>query len=618
MDIEQLVLLKENLEILADGRDPKTGYQVDDTILKSKFNKQILKDAADILDMLLKIDFNPVKIDRRKKYTFFMSEETKKKIEISSIPISISMFTYSINQHINSNKMKKIKASQITNWLMSIGFLNEIESEDGKKFKKGTVNKQNALFTTILAIDFDGMSYEEFAKEKAKLTALDIETIDIFSGHGFQSIILLEHKVYDKNLLRDFTKLLESRGFKVDSSIVDSARLLRLPYTFNCKGMDPKQSEYYDKHNPEIFPTTDINWTEKRYHVQDIFKKISSMENLKDSYIEKNLDEINIKDIVAIDTEIPTITTPKKQRQVKELKIKIENTKSHYPMISDFDKLPDPVKKMLTETPQGLRNQTIMFLVPFFRNTLGLNIQTIKQIMVVWGEHCTPKMTQEAVETDVDRIYKKGFKGGFGKYTVELRKAYGYLEFNKYTRNNKIIIPNAIFNDFDVISDGAIRIYLSMKLAKSLDDLKELTKEDIQKYADISERTVERNMKDLVSMGYVCKRKENRRLGEKYIYYINPYFSTIEGYTMIENSLVKLMLQELTDGESKLYIYLCKMIGSSKNECWSSQKYIAKNIGKTQQGISLITDKLSEKRYIKKTTLITDDNIKVCTYNLNY
>ena len=106
MDIEQLVLLKENLEILADGRDPKTGYQVDDTILKSKFNKQILKDAADILDMLLKIDFNPVKIDRRKKYTFFMSEETKKKIEISSIPISISMFTYSINQHINSISFK--------------------------------------------------------------------------------------------------------------------------------------------------------------------------------------------------------------------------------------------------------------------------------------------------------------------------------------------------------------------------------------------------------------------------------------------------------------------------------------------------------------------------------
>lgn len=490
--------------------------------------------------------------------------------------------------------------------------------EDGKKFQKGKINNQNALFTTILAIDFDGMSYEEFAKEKAKLTALDIETIDVFSGHGFQSIILLEHKVYDKNILGDFTRLLESRGFKVDSSIIDSARLLRLPYSFNCKALDPKQTEYYSKDNPMIYPTTDIAWTERRYHVQDIFNRISSMENLKDSYKEVNLDNVNIKNIILETKETKAVTTVKKQIENREIKIKIENTKSHYPMISDFDSLPDPIKKMLSNTPQGLRNQTIMFLVPFFRNTLGLNIQTIKQIMIVWGEHCTPKMSIVAVEKDVDRIYKKGFRGSFGKYTTELRKAYGYLEFSKYTRHNKIIIPNSIFEDFDVISDGAIRIYLAMKLAKSLDDLKELTKEDIQKYADISERTVERNVKDLVSMGYVCKRKENRRLGDKYIYYINPYFSSIDGYTMIENSLVRLMLKELTDGESKLYIYLCKMIGSSQNECWSSQKYIAKNIGKTQQGVSLITDKLSEKRYIKKTTLITDENIKVCTYNLNY
>lgn len=489
---------------------------------------------------------------------------------------------------------------------------------DGKKFQKGKINNQNALFTTILAIDFDSMTYEEFEKEKAKLIALDIETIDIFTGHGFQSIILLEHKVYDKNILSDFTKLLESRGFKVDASIVDSARLLRLPYTFNCKALDPKQTEYYSKDNPQIYPTVDISWTERRYHIQDIFNKISSMENLKDSYKEIDLDNVNIKNIITEPKETKAITTVKKQRETKEIKIKIENTKEHYPMITDFDALPDPVKLMLSRTKQGLRNPVIMFLVPFFRNTLGYNIQTIKQIMVVWGEHCIPKMSKESVEIDVDRIYKIGFKGSYGKYTEDLRKEFGYLEFSKYTRKNKIVIPNSIFEDFDVISDGAVRIYLAMKLAKSLDGLSELTKEDIQEYADISERTVERNIKDLVNMGYICKRRENRRLGEKYIYYINPYFSTIEGYTMIENSLVRLMLKELTDGESKLYIYLCKMVGSSKNECWSSQKYIAKNIGKTQQGVSLITDKLSEKRYIKKTTLITDENMKVCTYNLNY
>ena len=49
----------------------------------------------------------------------------------------------------------------------------DCENEDGKKFKKGTVNKQNSLFTTILAIDFDGMSYEEFEKIEPLQNAVD-------------------------------------------------------------------------------------------------------------------------------------------------------------------------------------------------------------------------------------------------------------------------------------------------------------------------------------------------------------------------------------------------------------------------------------------------------------
>lgn len=494
----------------------------------------------------------------------------------------------------------------------------ECYKEDGKKFQKGKINNQNSLFTTILPIDFDGMTYEEFEKEKSKLMALGIETIDIFSGHGFQSIILLEHKVYDKNILGDFTKLLESRGFRVDSSIVDSARLLRLPYTFNCKALDPKQTEYYDAINPEIFPTTDISWTEKRYHVQDVFSKISTMENLKDSYKENNLDEIVIKDIIKED-ETPAITTVKKQKEIKELKIKIENTKSQYPMINDFDALPDPVKKMLTKTPDGLRNKTILFLVPFFRNTLGLNIQTIKQIMVVWGEHCVPKMSQSSVEADVDRIYKKGFKGAFGKYSKELREAYGYLEFSKYTRENKIVIPNTMFDDFDVVSDGAVRIYLAMKLYNSLDGIEEFTNKDIQTYAEISDSTFKRNIKDLVNLGYICKRKENRRLGDKYIYYINPYFSSIEGYTLLENGIIELLMMKLTDGELKLYTYMCSMIGRSKGDCWASQKYLAKKIGKAgHSSISKMTDSMVEKKAIKKITYEENNNVKHCKYNLNY
>ena len=81
MNSDELFMLKENLEILADERDPKTGYPIEDTVLKSSFNKQILKDAATIIDRLLKLDFNPSNIDKRKKYNFYISKEDRRIFE---------------------------------------------------------------------------------------------------------------------------------------------------------------------------------------------------------------------------------------------------------------------------------------------------------------------------------------------------------------------------------------------------------------------------------------------------------------------------------------------------------------------------------------------------------
>lgn len=135
MKTDEMLMLKENLEMLAKGKDPQTGYCIEDTVLKSSFNKRVLLDAAEIIDLLLKIDFNPVKIDKRKKYSFYLSKEDREKVEISKEPIPISVFTYAINECIDSKKMKKIKASRITAWLMKEGYLDEITSDDGKAFK---------------------------------------------------------------------------------------------------------------------------------------------------------------------------------------------------------------------------------------------------------------------------------------------------------------------------------------------------------------------------------------------------------------------------------------------------------------------------------------------------
>lgn len=477
--------------------------------------------------------------------------------------------------------------------------------------EKGKINKDNALYTSVLGADFDNITWEEFQEEKKKLNSLGIETLDIFTGHGFQSLILLKEKVYDKEIIKKYTELLISKGFKADGTIVDCARVFRMPYSFNCKSLDAKNKHFGEG----IVPTTDVNWTEKRYHLIDIFKALNTLPTV----IEQS-NELTELDIETIKTEPVTIAEKKVQfDKIKEIKnIKIENLNTLYGESIDVERLPEPIQKMLQGSQSGLRNKVMLFIIPFLRNSLGLNIQTIKGILTIWGSLCTPNLNKEHIEKEVDRIYSYGFKGQQGKYTEELRKAYGYLEFNKFTRQNKILIPNSIFSDFDVINDGAVKIYLSLKLAEQVDGIKEFTQKEILKHAEIGRATFYRNVTDLLAMGYLCKKRANRRQGEEYIYYINPYFSSIDGFTMLENAVVKLMLSELTDGEMKLYSYLCMMIGSSKNDCWASQKYLSKKIGKKgHSAISKMTDELVKKKYITKKT-IDKDGIKHCIYNLNY
>ena len=50
MTTEEIYQLKENLELLAQEIDPRTGFKVEDTILKSKANKMIINDAIALLE----------------------------------------------------------------------------------------------------------------------------------------------------------------------------------------------------------------------------------------------------------------------------------------------------------------------------------------------------------------------------------------------------------------------------------------------------------------------------------------------------------------------------------------------------------------------------------------
>lgn len=488
--------------------------------------------------------------------------------------------------------------------------------------QKDKINTENALFTTILVMDYDGMTYEEFLKHKQRLLDLGLETIDIYSGHGIQSIILLDKKVYDTKLLYRWTNLLIRKGFPVDPAIIDCARLFRMPYSFNCKAFDPN-NKYYSA-NPTAVATTDVAWTEKRYSLVDVFRKIQSLEDVIPSYDGED-EKIEADNLIAKQASISVSSKKaekeKKEKHILEVKnIKIEEVKQEYKILPDVEMLPNAFVKMLYRTPGGVRNETLLFLVPFLQNKLGLSIEKIKQVMKIWGSRCLPSFDPDFINSEVNRLLKYDYKEKYGLYTSGMIKAFGFFEFDqmKFTRENKVLIPNAIFNDMSTISDGAFRIYLSLLLDKSLNGQKNYSQEDICKLANIKRATFYKHIKDLTAFGYITKVKSSiaKKKGEEYIYYLNPYTSVRDGYTLIERATIKIMLIECTDAEIKLYAYLCKML-NSEAVVFASQKYLAEKIGKSQNRVSELTDSLGEKRYLTKTTEKIK-NIFHSSYNLNY
>ncbi|WP_091013345.1 hypothetical protein [Paenibacillus amylolyticus] len=278
---------------------------------------------------------------------------------------------------------------------------------------------------------------------------LDIETIDVFSGHGWQSIILLNHRVTDKEILKKFTGLMLAKGFRVDSAIVDASRVLRMPYSFNCKALD-KKSKYYDSINPKIIATTDHFWTERRYHVADVFGKLNNLPDVVEQttpLTEIDLETIPTAPISNAERKAEK-NKAKKEIEIAEItQIDVDHLKAVYSML-DFKRLPLAIQKILAGSQAGLRNKVMFFIIPFLRNKLGLDIQTIRTTMILWGERCSPILDADEIRKEVGRIYGLGFKGGHGVYTQELFQAYGYLDFDQYKIKDEIKITNSFFEGF--------------------------------------------------------------------------------------------------------------------------------------------------------------------------
>lgn len=518
-----------------------------------------------------------------------------------------------INRLIDFNR--KINGSASCVYYSTFAFDYSLECQDKIK---GKINNKNARYTTFLPLDFDDLELSDIAAQLDILENLGLKTTKIFSGNGIQALILLDKKVYDVNILKKWTTILIQKGFKVDSSLVDPARVLRMPYTFNCKQFDINNKKYSP--NPIEIQTDLWEISTERYDLIDVFNKIQTLKDIIPPTKEEVEELKELQNTPKVEFKEPSINPlPAKTLKTKEIlevvKTDIEVVKSTYGHIIPIKQIPDAVINMLYGAKEGVRNDTLLFLVPYLRNTLKLNEDEIVEVIKIWGSRCNPPYEAGFSEEESKRLltYRTDYK--YGKYTDKMKSIYGPLEVHIYKKNNTVEIYNDIFDNGGIIkiSDCAFKIYLYLELTK--DQKQTYTMKEIEKLTSIPLVTVRRNIKDLIRYGYVSRKTSYKKNKEEYLYTLSDYRSRAKGVTIFNKAALKLMLMELTDGEIKLYAYLNRML-NNKLKVTAGQKYLSLKTGKSQPRISCITTALKEKGYIDKITFRDDYKLLHCIYAL--
>ena len=144
IDYNDLSSLIKKVKELHEGIDPYTKLKFpEDTILNSSANKKIFNSISEILNKVIVSHKCKQKKDMRFKEHFYITDKQINLFRLSKTPVSISMFTHSINNHVHSPSMKKLKATEITSWLVANGYLNNVEQDNGEFFKVPSEKSEN-------------------------------------------------------------------------------------------------------------------------------------------------------------------------------------------------------------------------------------------------------------------------------------------------------------------------------------------------------------------------------------------------------------------------------------------------------------------------------------------
>ena len=145
---EKLLKAKSYLDKLANGINPITNELAseNDTINNIHISRCLFY-VSDVLRNLIEINSNPQK-KKNSKIPFSVTPQQLADYVFDDNPITVTEITKKLNSLIDTEEMKGIKTTSITNWLIKINMLEYFADKNGKNHKIPTENGIQLGITT--------------------------------------------------------------------------------------------------------------------------------------------------------------------------------------------------------------------------------------------------------------------------------------------------------------------------------------------------------------------------------------------------------------------------------------------------------------------------------------
>ena len=145
---EKLLKAKSYLDKLANGINPITNELAseNDTINNIHISRCLFY-VSDVLRNLIENNNNPQK-KKNSKISFSVTPQQLADNVFDDNPITVTEITKKLNNLIDTEEMKGIKTTSITNWLIKINMLEYLADENGKNHKIPTENGIQLGITT--------------------------------------------------------------------------------------------------------------------------------------------------------------------------------------------------------------------------------------------------------------------------------------------------------------------------------------------------------------------------------------------------------------------------------------------------------------------------------------